>query len=115
MIIDSSRSIGRRIYPELKRFVRRFVGSLDVSRERTKLGILQASDSSSTQYEMMFSEYTDAREVESIINDMNYHNGAASFIGNAIEMAITDNVSEEMCRKVVNFYACLQGGANPDA
>lgn len=93
MVIDSSRSIGHKLYPQLRRFVHRLVSKLDVSHDRTNIGILQASDYYSTEYEMMLSEYTDPNEVKSIINEMTYHSGMASFIGSGIEKAVKDNVS----------------------
>lgn len=93
MVLDSSRSIGYRIYPKLRRFVRRLVNKLDVSNERTHLGILQASDSRNTQYEMKLGEFTDSKEIESVINEMGYHEGFRSYIGEGLDIAVGDNVS----------------------
>ena len=93
MIIDSSRSIGFNTYPRLKRFVRRLVNKLDISNNRTQVGILQASDHSRTQYEMKLGEFTSTKEIESVINEMAYHEGDTSYIGKGLDIAIKDNVS----------------------
>ena len=93
MIIDSSRSIGVRVYPHLRRFVRRLVNKLDISNEQTHLGILQASDSRKTQYEMKLGEITDLKDIESVINEMSYHQGYTSNIGRGLVKAMGDNVS----------------------
>ena len=93
MIIDSSRSIGLKIYPQLRRFVRRLLNKLDISSERTHVGILQASGYTRTQYEMKLGEFTNPKEVESVINEMMYHEGDTSYIGRGLEIAIGDNVS----------------------
>ena len=95
MIIDSSRSIGFNTYPRLRRFVRRLLNKLDISGERTHVGILQASDHRRTQYEMKLGEFTNPKEIESIINEMGYHEGYTSYIGKGLDMAIKDNVSRE--------------------
>ena len=93
MIIDSSRSIGQNIYPRLRRFIRRLVNKLDISNERTHVGILQASDYRRTQYEMKLGEFTNSNEIESVINEMGYHEGETSYVGRALDIAIRDNVS----------------------
>ena len=93
MIIDSSRSIGQNIYPRLRRFIRRLVNKLDISNERTHVGILQASDYRRTQYEMKLGEFTNSKEIESVINEMGYHEGETSYVGRALDIAIRDNVS----------------------
>ncbi|CAB4002110.1 Hypothetical predicted protein, partial [Paramuricea clavata] len=91
MVIDSSRSIGRSIYPRLRRFVRRLVNKLDISDERTHVGILQASDRRRTQYEMKLGEFTNPKVIESVINEMEYHRGYTSYIGRGLDIAIGDN------------------------
>lgn len=98
MLIDSSRSIGYSIFPRLRRFVRRLVNKLDISEERTHVGILQASDNSRTQYEMKLGEFTNPKEIESVINEMSYHQGYGTYIGRGLDMAIRDNVSKRELR-----------------
>ena len=101
MLIDSSRSIGYSLFPRLRRFVRRLVNKLDISEERTQVGILQASDKSRTQYEMKLGEFTNLKEIESVISEMSYHRGHGTYIGTGLDMAIRDNVSrrESMLRQ----------------
>ena len=74
--------------------MRRLVGKLDISEERTHVGILQASDQERTQYEMKLGEFTNPKEIESVISEMSYHKGYGTYIGKGLEMAIRDNVSE---------------------
>ena len=106
MVIDSSRSIGQSIYPRLRRFVRRLVNKLDISDERTHVGILQASDRRRTQYEMKLGEFTNPKEIESVINEMEYHKGYTSYIGRGLDIAIGDNVSiyKQSILRVIIYY-----------
>ena len=93
MVVDSSRSVGLNIYPRLRRFIRRLLNKLDVSDERTQVGILQASDRRRTGYEMKLGEFTNPKVIQNVINEMSYHEGYYSYIGKGLDMAIRDNVS----------------------
>lgn len=110
IVIDSSRSIGHSNYAQLKRFVSRFVNKLDISQERTHVGILQASDYRKTQYEMKLGEHTDAKEIQNVINEMSYHHGLTSYIGKGLDIAISDNVSVKIahcCAPPYLYKVCM--------
>jgi hypothetical protein len=42
---------------------------------------------------MKLGEFTSTKEIESVINEMAYHEGDTSYIGKGLDIAIKDNVS----------------------
>jgi hypothetical protein len=42
---------------------------------------------------MKLGEFTNSKEIESVINEMGYHEGETSYVGRALDIAIRDNVS----------------------
>lgn len=84
-VIDSSRSIGDSNYRRLQRFAKRLTSRLDLEKDRTHLGLLQAGGRKESLFQFKIGEFTDRNDMLYMINDMKYLDSTYTYMGDALK------------------------------
>ena len=89
LLVDGSRSIDKKNFRIVKKFLRKLVAEFDVGVNDTHIGLLQFSDNESLSYEFGLGTPLDNKGVKQAIKKMKYGAGGATMTGEALR--IVDN------------------------
>ena len=86
-LVDGSGSVPPGTFREFKEFMIRLVKKFDIGPNTTHVGLLQYSSKPRTGLEFHFSEHQTELAVVNAINEVQYHYGAYTFGGYAMNLA----------------------------
>ncbi|XP_046839549.1 contactin-5-like [Xenia sp. Carnegie-2017] len=86
-LVDGSGSVSTTTFENFKKFMSLVVESFDIGPNTTHVGLLQYSSKSHTGLEFYFTEYQTAGELTDAISKVEFHYGAYTFGGYAMDLA----------------------------
>ena len=86
-LVDGSGSVPPATFQEFKQFMVRLVKKFDIGPNTTHVGLLQYSSKPQTGLEFHFREHQTELAVVNAINEVEYHYGAYTFGGYAMDLA----------------------------
>ena len=96
-LIDSSRSIGKKNYRRLQRFLNRLSLRLDLAEDRIHLGVLQAGGRDESRFQFNLGDFPDRSDILYMINDMEYIDSLYTYMGEGLTV-----IREKVCGLIIH-------------
>jgi Mg-chelatase subunit ChlD len=108
IMVDGSKSIGKKNFRKVRLFLQDFLSRVDVGPSRVHVSVIQFSDSQTTSIEVALNQYTTVKDLVAAVAKIMYQAGKEADLFNALRQAdlMVRNCAEQTSKLLLNI--CIE-------